>query len=166
MTIDKLPENYRAQNLQSLNGDLLPKTTDNATSFDFLSYGQQALWFLYQMAPESVAYNIFVTVRVCSYLDIPALRRTWQKIVERHPILRTTYTNYSGKPFQLIHEQQEIYIKVTDASNWTEDYLKEQIFLETDRPFNLEKEPVLRVHLFTKSGEKKHSLADNAPHRR
>ncbi|HBE35400.1 MAG TPA: non-ribosomal peptide synthetase, partial [Cyanobacteria bacterium UBA11368] len=118
-----------------------------------LSYGQQALWFLYQMAPESVAYNIFITVRIRSALDIPTLCRAWEKIFDRHPILRTTYTTHQGKPVQLLHEQQEIDIQVTDASSWSEDYLREQIFAETDSPFNLERDSVLRVNLFTRSAQ-------------
>ncbi|HEY9605893.1 MAG TPA: condensation domain-containing protein [Allocoleopsis sp.] len=65
-----------------------------------LSYGQQALWFLYQMAPESVAYNIFLTVRITSELNSPAFYRIAQKNFECHPILRTTYTTDSGKPIQ------------------------------------------------------------------
>ena len=126
---------------------------NKAKSFYPLSYGQQALWFLYQMAPESVAYNIFITVRIRSTLDIPNLCRAWEKIVDSHPILRTTYTTYEGKPVQLLHEQQEVNIQVTDASNWSEDYLREQIFAETDRPFNLEQDSVLRVNLFTQSAQ-------------
>ena len=141
------------QNLSILNGKQLCAQAGDTTSFSPLSYGQQALWFLYQMAPESVAYNIFITVRICSDLDIPAFYRAWQKIVDRHPILRINYTTYEGKPVQLLHEQQEVDIQVTDASSWSEDYLREQIFAETDRPFNLEKDLVLRVNLFTRSAQ-------------
>ena len=123
------------------------------SAFYPLSYGQQALWFLYQIDPESVAYNIFTTVRISSKLDIEALRRAWNKIIERHAILRTTYTSYAGTPVQRIHEKQEVDIQITDASNWSEDYLREQIFIETDRPFNLEIDSVLRINLFTQSVE-------------
>jgi len=128
---------------------------DNLPSSAFypLSYGQQALWFLYQIDPESVAYNIFTSVRISSELDIEALRRAWNKIIERHAILRTTYTSYAGTPVQRIHEKQEVDIQITDASNWSEDYLREQIFIETDRPFNLEIDSVLRINLFTQSVE-------------
>lgn len=105
------------------------------------------------MAPESVAYNIFIAIRIRSNLNITALERACQQILDRHPILRTTYKARSGKPFQQIHSRQEVSLRVTDASNGSEDYLKEQIFLETDRPFNLEKEPVLRLNLFTRSGQ-------------
>jgi len=136
-----------------LNDNITPMTPETPASFHPLSLGQQALWFLYQMAPESVAYNIFITARILSNLDRKAWQRAWQKIVNRHPILRTTYTTYEGKPFQIIHEQIEVSIQVTDASNWSEDYLKEQILLETDRPFNLEKESVWRLNLFTRSAQ-------------
>ncbi|MEG4345120.1 amino acid adenylation domain-containing protein [Microcoleus sp. A003_D6] len=135
------------------NDTIAPMTPETPASFHPLSLGQQALWFLYQMAPESVAYNIFDTAVIRSPIDITALHRAWQKIVTRHPILRTTYTTYEGKPYQIIHEQLEGSIQVTEASNWSEDYLKEQILLETDRPFNLEKEPVWRLNLFTRSAE-------------
>ncbi|MDB9435706.1 amino acid adenylation domain-containing protein, partial [Dolichospermum lemmermannii CS-548] len=125
----------------------------HSSAFYPLSYGQQALWFLYQIDPESVAYNIFTTVRISSKLDIEALRRAWNKIIERHAILRTTYTSYAGTPVQRIHEKQEVDIQITDASNWSEDYLREQIFIETDCPFNLEIDSVLRINLFTQSVE-------------
>ncbi|MEH2193291.1 MAG: non-ribosomal peptide synthase/polyketide synthase, partial [Nostoc sp.] len=122
-----------------------------------LSSGQEAMWFIYQVAPESVAYNIFVTVKINSYLNINSVKLAWEKIIENHPILRTTYTNHEGKPIQEINQQHNFNLEVTDASNWSEDYLKEKIFAITDRPFNLEKDPVLRVNLFTRS-EKEHLL--------
>ena len=148
MTLHKLPQSSPEQKIPSWKEDQMLENT-----FYPLSHGQQALWFLYEMAPDSVAYNIFTAVKICSNLDIPALHRAWQQIVNRHPILRTTYTNYSGRPVQQIHEQKEIPIEVTDASNWSEDYLNKQILLETDRTFNLEKDSVLRVNLFTRSAQ-------------
>ena len=122
-----------------------------------LSSGQEAMWFIYQMATESVAYNIFITVKISSYLNIAAVIRVWEKIIENHPILRTTYTNVDGNPVQQINEQQKFNIDLADASNWSEDYLKEKIYAVTDRPFNLEKDSVLRVNLFSQS-EKEHVL--------
>ncbi|MBC1218452.1 non-ribosomal peptide synthetase, partial [Nostoc sp. UCD120] len=99
----------------------------------------------------------FITVKINSYLNIVAVNRVWEKIIEHHPILRTTYTSHEGKPLQQINEQYNFNLEVTDASNWSEDYLKEKIFAITDRPFNLEKDSVLRVNLFTRSA-KEHIL--------
>jgi amino acid adenylation domain-containing protein len=122
-----------------------------------LSYGQKAMWFIYQMDINSVVYNMFITVKINSYLNITAVNRVWQKIIEHHPILRTTYTSHEGKPVQQINQQYKFNLEVIDASNWSEDYLKEKIFAITDRPFNLEKDSVLRVNLFTRSA-KEHIL--------
>ena len=122
-----------------------------------LSYSQEAMWFIYQIAPENVAYNIFITAKIHSYLNITTVNRVWDKIIELNPILKTKYTNHQGKPVQEINQQHSFAIEVTDASNWSENYLKEKIFTITDRPFNLEKDPVLRVNLFTLS-EKEHIL--------
>src|SRR5579883_1696177 len=122
-----------------------------------LSHGQKAMWFIYQIAPENIAYNIFITVKINSYLNITAVNRVWEKIIATHPILRTTYTSYEGNPVQRVNQQQKFEVEVIDASGWSEDHLKEKIFAITDRPFNLEKDSVLRVNLFTLSA-KEHIL--------
>jgi amino acid adenylation domain-containing protein len=118
-----------------------------------LSYGQQAMWFLYQIAPQSIAYNIYTTVGISSQLNLGAWHRAWSHIVKRHPILRTTYTECDGQPIQVVHPYQFVDVKVTDASSWNLDYLKKQILAEADRPYNLETGAVLRVHLFTRTSE-------------
>ena len=93
-----------------------PQVTGDSPSFS-LSHGQQAIWFLYQMAPQSVAYNIYTTVRISSSLDLGAWHRAWLRIVERHQALRTTYTQRDGQPVQVVHLYQEVDVKVTDASS-------------------------------------------------
>ncbi|TRU26494.1 MAG: amino acid adenylation domain-containing protein [Microcystis aeruginosa Ma_SC_T_19800800_S464] len=118
-----------------------------------LSRGQEAMWLIYQIAPESVAYNIFITAKIYSYLKIPVVNRVWQKIIEKHPILRTTYTSHEGKPVQQVNQQLNFSVGVIDASEWSEDHLREKIYAIADTPFNLEKDSVLRVNLFTLSPE-------------
>jgi Condensation domain. len=138
-----------------LNDNITPMTPETPASFHPLSLGQQALWFLYQMAPESVAYNAFNTALIYSKIDIKSWHLAWENIVNRHPILRTTYTAIKGKIFQVIHQQLKLPLQEIDASHWTENELKEKIFLEAERLFNLEKEPAWRVTLFTRS-EREH----------
>src|SRR4028119_2536711 len=81
-----------------------PQLTGDSPSFS-LSHGQQAIWFLYQMAPQSVAYNIYTTVQISSSLDLGAWHRAWLRIVERHEALRTTYTKRDGQPVQRSEER-------------------------------------------------------------
>ena len=116
-----------------------------------LSHGQQALWFLYKLAPESPAYNVAFTARICSEVDVPALRNACQKLVDRHPILRTTFGERNGQPLQQVNPQQEVCFEEIDASNWDEEQLKQEVIASYQRPFNLEQGPLLRVSLFQSS---------------
>ncbi|OYD96431.1 hypothetical protein CDG76_06490 [Nostoc sp. 'Peltigera membranacea cyanobiont' 210A] len=118
-----------------------------------LSYGQEAMWFIYELAPESIAYNIYITVKINSYLNIATVIRVWEKIIGNHPILRTIYTLHEGKPVQQVNQQQKFNLELIDATDWSEDHLREKIFAITDCPFNLEKDSVLRVNLFTRSAQ-------------
>ena len=118
-----------------------------------LSSGQEAMWLIQQIAPENVAYNIFITAKINFYLNISVVKRVWEKILESHPLLKNTYTTHEGKPVQQVNQHQKLNVEVTDASNWSEDHLKEKIFAIADCPFNLEKDAVLRVNLFSLSAQ-------------
>ena len=116
-----------------------------------LSPGQQALWFLYKIAPKSWAYNALLTARLHSQLDIPALRRALQALVARHPVLHTTYAEQAGQPVQRIHPDQPVYFEQIDASGRNRDELRRQVTEKAQLPFDLERGPVMRVSLFSRS---------------
>ncbi|MEN3610829.1 condensation domain-containing protein [Plantactinospora sp. ZYX-F-223] len=67
-----------------------------------LSVGQEALWFLYQLAPESPAYNITLAVRVRTALDVAALGRAVHALVARHPMLGAAFAEVDGVPRQFV----------------------------------------------------------------
>jgi amino acid adenylation domain-containing protein len=113
-----------------------------------LSDGQKALWFLWQLEPESAAYNISTAVRIPGALDVAALRSAFQGLVDRHPALRTTFALDGGEPVQVVHESGQVWFSEEDASAWTDDSLRARLAAEANRPFDLEKGPLLRVHLF------------------
>src|SRR5262249_34344186 len=114
-----------------------------------LSHGQRALWFLHQLAPESAGYNITGAAAIRADLDIAALRRSFQLLVERHPSLRTTFTARDGEPFQRLHDQMELSFYQEDASAWSDSLLDEHLTARAHDPFDLEKGPLLRVVVFT-----------------
>ncbi|HEU4834422.1 MAG TPA: amino acid adenylation domain-containing protein [Pyrinomonadaceae bacterium] len=118
-----------------------------------LSRGQQALWFLYQLAPESAAYNNAGAVRIKSRLDVAALQRVFQKLVTRHEALRVAFRSIDGQPMQRVQEQTGDYFQVIDASAWDDGVLMEHLGEESHRPFDLESGPLLRVSLFRISEE-------------
>ena len=134
---------------RALLAKLLRKEACESQSFQPLSYNQQGIWFLYQLAPESMVYNVNFAARIRSDVDIPALRRAFQALVDRHPALRTTFSVRSGKPAQQVHQQLRVHFVEIDASAWDSEVLKTRLLEEAYRPFDLERGPVLRVNLFT-----------------
>jgi len=147
-TADLSPDEKR-----SLLAQLLQKKVSESKSFYPLSDNQQGIWFLCQFAPESSIYNVSFAASIRSDVDIPVFRRAFQALVDRHPSLRTTIAVRSGKPIQQIHAHQPVHFEETDASTWREDELQTRLMEETQRPFDLERGPVMRVSLFTRSAQ-------------
>ncbi len=138
---------------RTLLAQLLRKKARWAKSFYPLSDNQQGIWFLSQFAPENSIYNVSFAARILSDVDIPAFRRAFQALVDRHPSLRTTIAVHSGKPVQQIHEHQTVHFEEDDVSTWRGDELQTRLIEETQRPFDLEHGPVMRVSLFTRSAQ-------------
>lgn len=122
-----------------------------------LSYGQRALWFLQQLDPDSGAYNVKLAARISTAVDAAALRDAFQLLVNRHPSLRTVFPSFKLGPIQQIQEQQVVNFKETDASDMSLEELRRLLGKESHEPFDLERGPLLRIHLF-KSSPHEHVL--------
>ncbi|MEQ8790735.1 MAG: amino acid adenylation domain-containing protein [Pirellulaceae bacterium] len=132
-----------------------PTAAGNATTGrQPLSHGQQALWFLYQLAPHSSAYNICDAVRVHGPLDVEALRRALQRVVDRHSALRTTFHDDDGQPYQRIRQQQDVACEVVDAADWTPEQIQQRLSTEVHSPFDLETGPLARVVVLKEAGDR------------
>src|SRR5688500_13106850 len=67
-----------------------------------ISFAQERLWFLDQLAPGSPLYNIPAAVRFSGALDERALSESWCEMVRRHEVLRTSFTTLEGQPLQVV----------------------------------------------------------------
>ena len=115
-----------------------------------LSFSQHALWFLHQQAPHSASYHIAMSVRVLSVIDEDVLRLALQALVDRHAILRTTYTSGDTVPLQRVSGYAPAALDVHSADSGDAG-LRQRIEAEYRRPFDLEQGPMLRVSLYTRS---------------
>ncbi len=138
---------------RALLGQLLRRKASEVQRFHPLSDNQQGIWFLCQLAPESSIYNVSFAGRIRSGVDIAAVQRAFQALVDRHPSLRTTIAVHAGKPVQHIHQQQAVHFEQTDASTWDGDQLQTRLTDETQRSFDLERGPAMRVSLYTRSAD-------------
>ncbi len=116
-----------------------------------LSFTQKALWFFYQLAPESAAYNVAFAVGISSRIDVAALARAFQALVDCHPCLRTTFRVRDGQPVQRINRELQSRIEQVTASGLQQDAMRQRLTEVAYRPFNLERGPVYRASLFTRS---------------
>lgn len=130
-----------------------------------LSYGQRALFSLYDRAPESSAYNTKFVMNIRSALDITTLRKSLYELVNRHAILRTVYglNLATGEPFQEAQPTAECDFEIIDAIAWSEEEIAEQVEEECRKPFDLQNGPVFRVRLISRSATQ-HKLLLSAHH--
>src|SRR5579871_136956 len=122
-----------------------------------LSYGQRALWFVHQTAPESAAYNIARVMRIVTGLDAGALRLAFQALVDRHPCLRTTVVEMAGEPFQQVAEKVAVSFEYFEAGDWSQIELEKALLQQSRRPFSLTLGPLFRTALYARS-EKEYLL--------
>ncbi len=117
-----------------------------------LSYGQKAMYFLHRSDPESPAYHVAFTARFRSPVDAGALRRALQSLVERHEQLRATFVLRDGEPVQEIAPRCLVAFEQADASSWSDEQLDQGVREAYRQPFDLERGPLFRAHLFTRDG--------------
>ena len=116
-----------------------------------LSFGQERLWFLYEMEPDSPAYNISSVTRVTGPVDHASLQESFRAIVTRHEVLRTTITAVGGRPFPVVAPTPALELPLVDVRHLDdrqrEEAVRQLINAETRRPFDLSRGPVLRTAL-------------------
>ncbi|MBN3942856.1 amino acid adenylation domain-containing protein [Nostoc sp. NMS9] len=117
-----------------------------------LSPMQQGMLFHKLVAPNSVVYFEHVYFTLQTQLDVSAFQKAWQQVVDRHPILRTSfYWDNLDKPYQVVYQQVDLPWEFQD---WRQLSLQEQqkqlkAFLKADgdRGFELSQAPLIRLTL-------------------
>jgi amino acid adenylation domain-containing protein len=116
-----------------------------------LSFSQQQLWFLCQLAPDTPFYNEPITIRLPGSVNIAALERSISEIVKRHEILRTTFAVVSGQPVMVIQDAFNFALPVVNLQELPETERETEALrlatLEAKQPFDLAQGPLLRATL-------------------
>jgi len=116
-----------------------------------LSSGQERLWFLDQLEPESPLYNNFAAVRISGTIERDALGQSLNEIVQRHESLRTSFSEIEGQAVQVIHDDVDFRLLYIDLRNELissrEERVRELALAEARLPFDLSTVPLLRATL-------------------
>jgi amino acid adenylation domain-containing protein len=157
-TLEELVAEIRSQMARPRQpADLFAGSTVEASST--LSYGQRALWFLHQLAPQSTAYTIANAVQVQTPLDVPALKRAAQALVDRHALLRATFPTLNGEPVLQVEPQQPVSFIHEDARGWSAAQMRQHLVDAIEQPFDLQHGPLLRVLLLSQDDQQVLALA-------
>jgi amino acid adenylation domain-containing protein/FkbM family methyltransferase len=115
------------------------------------SFAQERLWFLDQFDPGNPTYNIPIALRISGPLDVAALKRSLNEIVQRHEALRTTFDQVDDQPAQVIVPELRIDVPLLTGSGqaWVQQLVAE----ETQRPFDLAQGPLVRATLLKLSAQ-------------
>src|SRR5205823_7106923 len=140
----------REQVIERQAGNLREKRKTETSNQYPLSQGQQALWFLQQLAPESRAYYIARALRLKNEIDAVALRAAFQMLVDRHDALRTVFSLVNGTPIQHVHEQATVSFTHEDASHWDAATLQQRLTDAANQCFDLSAGPLFRASLFSR----------------
>ncbi|WP_163867352.1 non-ribosomal peptide synthase/polyketide synthase, partial [Myxococcus eversor] len=133
-----------------------------------LSFAQQRLWLISQFAGAVSAYNIPLALKLEGELDLSALQRGFDALMERHEAMRTTFRVDNDEPIQVIHPPFPLPFQFVDLTSITDAEARqtESVRLaleEARRPFDLLSGPLARA-LLLKLGESEHALVLNMHH--
>ncbi|HEY7492621.1 MAG TPA: amino acid adenylation domain-containing protein [Candidatus Tectomicrobia bacterium] len=122
-----------------------------------LSYAQQRLWFLEQLGLSSHAYTLLEVVWWRGALHVTALAQGLQEIIRRHEILRTTFVDVEGQPFQVIGPPASLPLPVVELQALPRPERQAQVRAlaraEAKRPFDLARGPLVRATLVRLAAE-------------
>jgi amino acid adenylation domain-containing protein len=129
-----------------------------------LSFAQERLWFLQQLAPASAEYNIPIAYRIRGKVSVTALEASVAEIVRRHHALRTridaTVRNAEGVPRQSVLADARVPLALIDLRGVAEREarLRDLLRDEAARPFDLSEGPLVRGQL-VQLGDEEHVLS-------
>ena len=115
-----------------------------------LSFEQQRLWFLEQLAPGSGEYSISSALTLIGTCDSEALRQAFDTLVDRHSLLRSRLLDDDQGGQLLIDAPSPFHLDVADYAGAPADwdaYQRTAAEAESKRAFDLSNEHPLRVRL-------------------
>ena len=113
-----------------------------------ITIGQEALWFVDQLAPGSPAYSLTMCISLRPKLDPELLDTAFRHVVARHDSLRLSFPADSTGPVPTFLNTALFQVAVHDATPWEELAFRRKLDVEANRPFNLSEGPLMRLHLY------------------
>ncbi|WP_175426076.1 non-ribosomal peptide synthetase [Ralstonia pseudosolanacearum] len=118
-----------------------------------LSEGQKAIWYLTRTSRNPALWNTFFAARVRGELNLPCLNDAVALLMQRHPSLRTVFAEEGGEPRQRVLPECRLGVEIVEVSALRGEGLARHVSEAYQRPFDLERGPLVRVELFRGAAE-------------
>ena len=122
-----------------------------------LSHGQQMLWYAHQFTTTGAAYHVLGAGMVRTELNKGAFRQAMRRVVSRQAALRTTFVLVDEKPSVRLLDLDDLAVRegewlpIEDVAGCNDAALRERLAELARSPFDLERGPLFRVHLLSRS---------------
>ncbi|PRC43441.1 non-ribosomal peptide synthetase, partial [Mycobacterium sp. ITM-2017-0098] len=116
-----------------------------------LSSSQLRSWFGYRIEGRSPINNIPFAARLTGPCNVDAFVAAIRDVVERHAILRTTYREIDGTPYQIVNPAADVTVRRAHGDG--EAWLQAELDRERKYAFDLEEEWPVRAAVLTHGSE-------------
>lgn len=114
-----------------------------------LSAGQQGLWLLHKLNPESDVYNVPICFRVTGRLDVAALRAAFGHVVARHGLLGCALVEDDGEPYLVSRPDRAPLFRHEQTDGRTRAEMMDVLRAVAKTPFDLHHDPLARAYVHT-----------------
>jgi len=148
---DNIRQKQQNPNTTTQQSQSAPISTVDRTVPLPLSPAQQRLWFLSHIDEQQATYNVHMCLRLRGALNSDLLQHAFQQTIQRHEILRTTFTEQAGQPVQIVHPELTCPLAMVDLSSLTDSQslrqAKHQAEQMSRQSFDLQKGPLFQINL-------------------
>ncbi len=116
-----------------------------------LSFAQQRLWFIDQLTPGGVMYNVTGRIRLHGKTDPMVVAKALSELCRRQEVLRTRFPSIDGQPVQFIDPSAAVDLPVSDLrelpAEERRDKARQVMSSQARTAFDLAAGPLVRFHL-------------------
>lgn len=137
--------------------DLPTIVATNDTEAIKASLNQQRLWFLQQLNPDAIAYNMPIALRIIKPINHLFIQQSLQTLVHRHQSLRTRFHDVDGIAYLHISSPNDVALPFIDVSELKQNEANEKanglLTQLAQHHFQLAEEPLFKTLLIKVSSQ-------------
>ncbi|MCX4030126.1 amino acid adenylation domain-containing protein [Endozoicomonas sp. SM1973] len=136
-----------AEYIEMLDGEVEHKAIVSVTSDSSLplTFAQERMWFLHNFV-EGAPYNTPGMALLKGEVNVEALTESFRMVIERHRVLRSNFIDEEQSILQHVGSAERFEMPVIPVESKAQ--LDEILAVETVRPFDLEKDLLIRAALY------------------